>query len=47
VDDTTAPADVSLFLERQGIAARTSTAEFSLEDVFISLIENRRHEVPQ
>jgi ABC-2 type transport system ATP-binding protein len=46
VDDAT-PSDVGRHLEQQAMAAKTSAAEFSLEDVFISLIENRRHEVPQ
>jgi ABC-2 type transport system ATP-binding protein len=46
VDDAT-PEDVRRYLEQRGMAAKTSAAEFSLEDVFISLIENRRHEVPQ
>ncbi len=47
VDELSGPDDVDRFLEQQGIAAKTSAAEFSLEDVFISLIENHRHEVPQ
>jgi ABC-2 type transport system ATP-binding protein len=47
VVDAASPGDVSHYLEQQGIASETNAAEFSLEDVFISLIENRRHEVPQ
>ena len=48
VDKATGPAEVRRYLEDRGASvAEAHAAEFSLEDVFIGLIEGRRQEIPQ